>query len=81
MNTQAAIELVRAKIRLKHLAYSTEQAYCGWVARYCAFLKSVPAEWSSERKVEAFLIIEGAKVLGIDLGAEWGNEIDLRDKS
>jgi hypothetical protein len=24
-------------------------------------------------------IIEGAKALGIDLGADWGNEIDLRD--
>lgn len=55
MNTQAAIELVRAKIRLKHLAYSTEQAYCGWVARYCAFLQSVHADLTSEQKVERFL--------------------------
>ena len=32
MNKVAAIELLRGKIRLKHFAYSTEQAYCGWVA-------------------------------------------------
>ena len=24
-------------------------------------------------------VIEGAEVLGIDLGGRWGNEIDLRD--
>lgn len=55
MNGIQAIELVRAKIRLKHLAYTTEQAYCGWVARYYQHLKSVPAEWTSERKMESFL--------------------------
>lgn len=55
MNRDAAIALVREKIRLKHLAYSTEQAYCGWVARYIDHLRSVPADWSSERKVEHFL--------------------------
>ncbi len=32
MNKTAAVELVRAKIRLKHMAYTTEQAYCGWPA-------------------------------------------------
>lgn len=55
MNEKQAIDLVQAKIRLKHLAYTTEQAYCGWVARYCAHLKALPAEWPSERKVEHFL--------------------------
>ena len=38
MNKVDASELLRGKIRLKHLAYSTEQAYCGWVARYCDFV-------------------------------------------
>lgn len=55
MNRDSAIALVREKIRLKHLAYSTEQAYCGWVARYIDHLRSVPADWASERKVEHFL--------------------------
>lgn len=38
MNKVEAIELLRGKIWLKHLAYSTEQAYCGWVERYCDFV-------------------------------------------
>jgi hypothetical protein len=28
------VALVRAKIRLLHYALSTEDSYCGWVARY-----------------------------------------------
>lgn len=55
MKTQDAIDLLRAKIRLKHFAYSTEQAYCGWVARYCEFVRTVESGLTSEQKVEAFL--------------------------
>lgn len=55
MNKTAAVELIRAKIRLKHMAYTTEQAYCGWVARYCDHVAGIPADWTSERKVESFL--------------------------
>ena len=55
MNKVAAIELLRGKIRLKHLAYSTEQAYCGWVSRYCDFVAGLGPALTSEQKVEAFL--------------------------
>lgn len=57
MNQQAAIEALRNVIRRKHLALSTEQSYCGWLARYCEYLgrARLPAELSSERKMEAFL--------------------------
>lgn len=55
MNKVDAVELLRGKIWLKHLAYSTEQAYCGWVARYCDFVAGLGPALTSEQKVEAFL--------------------------
>jgi hypothetical protein len=33
------VAMVRAKIRLLHLALSTEDSYCGWVARYYDFCR------------------------------------------
>ena len=30
------LKLVQAKIRLRHFAFSTEQAYCHWAGRYYA---------------------------------------------
>ena len=57
MKTNEAIEKMRSVLRLRHLALSTEQSYCGWLARYCEYLCrcGVPAEMASERKMEAFL--------------------------
>ncbi len=49
------ISLVRSKVRLMHLAYSTEDIYCGWIARYYDFCKEVPGDLEPERKAEAFL--------------------------
>ncbi len=49
------LQSIQAKIRLLHLAYSTEVAYCGWVGRYYDFCLNLPKPWSSERKAEAFL--------------------------
>lgn len=46
---------VRAKIRVRHFAYSTEQAYCGWVARYYNFCRGLSRPTSREQKAEAFL--------------------------
>ena len=51
----AVVTLVREKIRLLHFAYSTEQSYCGWVARYYDFCRGLPAGLPSEQKTEAFL--------------------------
>jgi integrase len=49
------VAMVRGKIRLLHFAYSTEQSYCGWVARYYDFCRELPAALPSEQKTEAFL--------------------------
>lgn len=49
------VEMVRSKIRLRHFAYSTEQSYCGWVARYYDFALTLPRELTPEAKAERFL--------------------------
>lgn len=49
------ISLVRSKIRMMHFALSTEDVYCGWVARYYDFCKGTRSTLSSEGKTEAFL--------------------------
>lgn len=49
------LRLVQAKIRLRHYAYSTEQAYCHWTGRYYDFCLRLPRDWTPERKTEAFL--------------------------
>lgn len=49
------IETLRDKIRVKHLAYKTEQAYVGWVVRFIHFHnKRHPADMGRD-EVEAFL--------------------------
>ena len=50
------VSRVRSKIRMMHLALSTEDAYCGWIARYYDYCKGVSAVLSAEQKVEAFLV-------------------------
>ena len=49
------LQSVQAKIRLLHLAYSTEVAYFGWIGRYYNFCFKLPKAWTPERKAEAFL--------------------------
>lgn len=49
------VEMVRAKIRLRHYALSTEDAYCYWTRRYYDFCQPRPRGESSETKAEAFL--------------------------
>ena len=51
----AVLKLVQAKIRLRHFAFSTEQAYCHWAGRYYDFCLCLPKTWPAERKTEAFL--------------------------
>ena len=55
MNPQDALQRLAEIIRRKHLALSTEQSYCGWLRRYCDFVKKFPARLSSEHKLERFL--------------------------
>ena len=49
------LKSIQVKIRLLHLAYSTEEAYCGWGGRYYDFCLKLPKAWPPERKAEAFL--------------------------
>ena len=49
------IALVREKIRLRHYSLSTEDVYCGWIARYYDFSARFQISLSPERKAEAFL--------------------------
>lgn len=49
------LQLVQAKIRLRHFAHSTEEAYCHWTGRYYDFCLPLPKTWTPERKTEAFL--------------------------
>ena len=56
MKTRAeVVNMVRNRIRLLHFAYSTEQAYCGWVARYYDFCRSLLPSLAPEKKLENFL--------------------------
>jgi integrase len=52
---EEVIEMVRKKIRLRHLSMSTEDSYCGWIARYYDFTSGLPSGMSPEKKAEAFL--------------------------
>jgi integrase len=49
------IGLVRSKIRMMHLAYSTEDIYCGWIARYYDYCARLPSDLPPEKKAESFL--------------------------
>jgi len=49
------VSMVRTKIRLLHFAYSTEQSYCGWVARYYDHCLRLPSHLPQEKKAESFL--------------------------
>ncbi len=56
MKTRAeVVEAVRFRMRLMHLALSSEDIYCGWIGRYYEFCLKLGAELPPERKVEAFL--------------------------
>lgn len=55
MNASAALQLLRDTIRRKHFALATEQCYAGWLERFMRFLDRLPADRSSEQKLEAFL--------------------------
>jgi integrase len=56
MKSRAEItSLVRSKIRMMHLAWSTEDVYCGWIARYYDFCRGVAGNLTPEEKAESFL--------------------------
>lgn len=55
MNVRQAVEKLSDVVRRKHLSLSTEQSYCGWLKRYCAFIQGLPSPLPSEQKLERFL--------------------------
>lgn len=48
-------ERVRDVIRLKQMAWRSEQCYVGWIVRYYHYARTLSRELSHEKKFEAFL--------------------------
>jgi integrase len=55
MKGSQAIDRMRQVIRLQHKSLATEDCYVFWLRRYIAALHTIPAELSSEKKLERFL--------------------------
>jgi integron integrase len=49
------LDLVRERIRYKHMSYRTEQAYCGWIKRYVIFHKMRHPRDMGRTEVESYL--------------------------
>ena len=49
------LDLVRQRIRYKHMSYRTEQAYCGWIKRFVIFHKMRHPRDMGAPEVMAFL--------------------------
>lgn len=50
------LDVVREKIRLRHLSYNTEQHYLGWIKRFILFHnKQHPELMAGEPEISAFL--------------------------
>lgn len=54
MNIESALEKVRSACRLKHLSWSTEETYCGWVVRYAKWVKD-NSTGDAAKKMEGYL--------------------------
>ncbi|MBI5772431.1 MAG: hypothetical protein HZA89_01660 [Verrucomicrobia bacterium] len=50
MKTDEAIQMMRDVIRRKHFSLSTEDAYCGWLRRFCSHIKKLPPQTPNEGK-------------------------------
>ncbi|HQW53343.1 MAG TPA: integron integrase, partial [Acinetobacter sp.] len=49
------LDLVRQRIRYKHMSYRTEQAYCGWIKRYVIFHQMCHPREMGRLEVESYL--------------------------
>lgn len=49
------LRLVTDRVRLRHMSLRTEECYRYWIGQYCDFVRGVPFELPSEKKMEAFL--------------------------
>lgn len=55
MNIKQAEEKVRNACRLRHMAWSTEKTYVGWLRRFAAWVAKMKPAGEARDKVEAFL--------------------------
>ena len=55
VKTEDAIQKLKDVLRRKHFSLSTEDSYCGWLKRFCSYIKNHPTQTPSERKIERFL--------------------------
>jgi hypothetical protein len=44
MKAEDAIQKLRDVIRRKHFSLSTEDSYCGWLKRFCSYIKKFPPQ-------------------------------------
>ena len=61
MTIHDALEKLTDAVRLRHFSLATEKSYAMWLRSYMEAVQGVPAEWSSERKVESFLTAEARR--------------------
>ena len=54
---EVVVARVRKKIRLLHLAMSTEDSVCAWTARYYPYCIQLPATWTPEQKAEEYHLL------------------------
>lgn len=57
MELGEVLDRTRDAIRLKHMAWTTERTYCGWIRRYFGFCAKLPRGLRPEEKMEAFLTL------------------------
>jgi integron integrase len=55
MKLNEALTKTREVIRRKHFSLATEECYCGWIRRFAAATKQMPANLTSEQRLERFL--------------------------
>lgn len=55
MTITEAMASTRDSLRLKHLSLSTERTYLHWLKQYLTVVKSQPADWTHEQRVESWL--------------------------
>lgn len=56
------LECTRRRIRLRHYALGTEDAYLGWISRYYDFALGLAANMGPEEKAESFLSSLATKI-------------------
>ncbi len=56
-----ALKKLQDAVRVRHFSYGTEKAYGMWLRSYMTAVRSYPAEWPPEKKIERFLTDEAQR--------------------